>query len=126
MNKLITIETISALSNVEVTRELVESSNFGAEYAMLKDTIDALTALKKEIDSKVGEVIAPIYAEDGTSTISNDKYNFTYCAPTTSLTVDTSKLKKEFPEVYKQCVKTSSRSASIRVTEKKVLGDDNA
>ena len=126
MNKLIPIETVSSLANIEITKDLVESSNFGVDYAMLKETIDILTALKKSIDNKVGEVIAPIYAEDGTATISNDKLSFTYCAPTTSLTVDTSKLKKEFPEVYKQCVKTSSRSASIRVTEKKTVGEDNA
>ena len=126
MNKLVTLDSLTALANAEVTKALVESSDFGAQYAALKEAIDTLTALKKELDGKVGEVIAPMYAEDGTTTISNDKYNFTYCAPTTSLTVDTAKLKKDFPEVYKQCVKTSSRSASLRVTEKKISGDDNA
>ena len=126
MNKLVTLDSLTALANVEVTRALVESSDFAAQYGALKEAIEALTALKKELDGKVGEVLAPMYAEDGTTTISNEKYNFTYCAPTTSLTVDTAKLKKEFPDVYKQCVKTTSRSASLRVTEKKISGDDNA
>ena len=126
MNKLVTLDSLTALANVEVTKALVESSDFATQYGALKEAIEALTALKKELDGKVGEVLAPMYAEDGTTTISNEKYNFTYCAPTTSLTVDTAKLKKEFPDVYKQCVKTTSRSASLRVTEKKISGDDNA
>lgn len=119
MNDLVTIKNLSALADLPVTRELVESNDFGAQYAALKEAIDALTAAKKAIDGKVSEVIAPLYEEDGTTTISNEKYNFTYCAATTSLTVDSAKLKKEFPDVYKQCVKTSQRAASLRVTEKK-------
>ena len=119
MNNLITIKNLSALADIPVTRELIESSDFGTQYAALKEAIDALTAAKKSIDSKVSDIIAPLYAEDGTTTISNDKYNFTYCAATTSLTVDSAKLKKEFPDIYKQCVKTSPRAASLRATEKK-------
>lgn len=126
MDKLITIDKLDALAKTEITKDLVETSDFGHQYALLKEAIDYLTGLKKEIDSHVGEVIAPLYMEDGTTTISNDKYSFTYCAPTTSLTVDTAKLKKEFPDVYKQCVKTTSRNASLRVTEKKIGGNDNA
>ena len=126
MNELITIEQLNKLSTEELTQALVESADFGEKYAALKEMIDTLAAIKKAIDAKVGELIVPLYNADGTSTISNAKYNFTYVAPTTSLTVDSAKLKKEFPDVYKQCVKTQNRSASLRVTEKKIEDGANA
>ena len=124
MNELVNLKDVSALANVEVTKELVESTDFSENYLALKAAIKMLSDLKSDLDSKIGEVIVPMYQEDGTVTISSEKLNFTYCAPTTSLTVDSAKLKKDFTDVYRQCVKTQNRSASIRVTEKKI--EENA
>ena len=125
MNKLITVKEAEALSNVEVTKALVESPDFAAQYALLKETYEALKAVKETVDGKIRDMIAPMYEEDGTSKVSNTRYNYTYVAPTTSATVDTDKLKKEFPEVYKQCIKTNSRKATVKVTEVKTVGDKN-
>lgn len=125
MNKLVTVENTSALENVEVTQALIESNDFADQYLALKAAIDYLTNVKKNLDSKISSVISPLYEADGTTTVCNDKLNFTYCAATTSLTVDSAKLKKDFPDIYKQCVKTQQRNASLRVTEKK-SGEDNA
>ncbi len=120
MNDLTIINKVTALAEKPITKEIIESDDFAEKYASLKEILDNLTAIKKTIEEKIGEVVVPLYAEDGTTTVGNSKYNFTYVAPTTSLTVDSAKLKKEFPDVYKQCVKTSQRKASLRITEKKV------
>ena len=124
MNELVNLKDVSALANVEVTKELVESANFSEDYLALKAAIKMLSDLKSDLDSKISSVIVPMYENDGTTTVSSEKLNFTYCAPTTSLTVDSAKLKKDFPDVYKQCVKTQNRNASLRVTEKKI--EENA
>lgn len=125
MNNLVTINNTSALENIEVTRALMESNDFADQYLALKAAIDYLTGVKKGLDSKISAVITPLYEADGTTTVCNDKLNFTYCAPTTSMAVDSAKLKKEFPDVYRRCVKTQQRNASLRVTEKN-SGEDNA
>lgn len=118
MNDLITVKDINNLQQVEVTKEVLQANDFSEQYLALKRTIDQLKAVKESIDAKISDVIIPLNAEDGTTTISSDKLNFTYCAPTTSMTVDGNKLKKEFPDVYKQCIKTSQRKASLRITER--------
>jgi predicted phage-related endonuclease len=124
-NKLVTIDTLAALSNVEVTKEVIESEDFSANYEALNAAIKQLSAAKDAINKKISEVIQPMYAKDGTTTLVSNKYNFTYCAPTTSLNVDSTKLKKEYPDVYNKCVKVSNRAGSLRVTERKD-GEDNA
>jgi hypothetical protein len=42
----------------------------------------------------------------------------TYVAPTTRTTIDSTKLKKDHPEIAEQYSKTSNVSASVRVTLK--------
>lgn len=126
MNDLITVKDINDLQQVEVTKELLQTNDFSEQYLVLKRTIDRLKAVKESIDAKISDVIIPLNAEDGTTTISSDKLNFTYCAPTTSMSVDGTKLKKEFPDVYKQCIKSSQRKASLRITERaSETGEEN-
>ncbi len=124
-NELLVLgDTVNTLSTVEVTRELIESGKLTPAYEQLKAAIDELSNLKKVLDGKIRDTITPLYENDGTTTLTDDVYNYTLVAATTSLTVDTAKLKKEFPDVYKQCVKTSQRAASLRVTKKS--GEDDA
>lgn len=124
MNELVTVEKLTALAKADITQALIETNDFGEQYLALKAAIDYLKGVKEDLDAKISGVISPLYNADGTSSISNDRVNFTYCAATTSLAVDTAKLKESFPDVYKQCVKTQNRKASLRVTERK-SGEDN-
>lgn len=119
MNNLITAKTITALKNLDITKALIESDDFAKQYEALKVTLDQLDTIKKDIDSKIVDIVAAMYNKYGTTTISNGKYNYTYCVATTSLGVDSAKLKEKFPDVYRQCTKVSSRKASLRVTERK-------
>ena len=120
-NSLITIndKAVKALSEVTVTRELIESGQLGPAYESLKSIIKSLDDVKKGLEQKIKDTITPLYEEDGTATLEDDKYKYTLVAATTSLNVDTAKLKTEYPDVYKACVKTVNKAASLRVTEKK-------
>lgn len=119
-NELIVLqESANLLANVEITQELIESGKLTPAYEQLQKVIKELGDLKKDIDGKIRGVIQTMYENDGTTTLTDGQNKYTYVAPTTSLTVDTAKLKKEYPEVYKACVKTSDRAASLRVTQNK-------
>lgn len=48
----------------------------------------------------------------------NDSVKFVYVEPTTRTSVDSTKLKKEQPEIYEKYLKTSNVSASVRITVK--------
>ena len=116
---LVALQTILSLKDIELTKEVVESEDFAAKYGDLKEIIAILSDVKKTLEDKVKDVIEPMYAMDGTNSIVNKKYNFSYVAPTVRVTVDSAKLKKDFPDVYKECIKTSSVAATMRVTERK-------
>ena len=116
---LVALQTILSLKDSELTKEVVESEDFAAKYGDLKEIIAILSDVKKTLEDKVKDVIEPMYAMDGTNSIVNKKYNFSYVAPTVRVTVDSAKLKKDFPDVYKECIKTSSVAATMRVTERK-------
>lgn len=117
---LVTInqDAVNALANIVVTPELIESGALTATYEDLKKIAELATELKKGLDAKIKEAITPLYENDGTTTLTDGKYRYTLVAATTSLNVDSAKLKKEYPDVYKACVKTVNKSASLRVTEK--------
>jgi len=48
----------------------------------------------------------------------NDVISITYVAPTTRASVDSKKLKEQYPDVYEKCAKTSNVKASLRVSRK--------
>lgn len=50
----------------------------------------------------------------------NDLMTISYVAPTSRESVDSSKLKKTYPDIYKDCVKTSIVKSSVRI---KLKGD---
>lgn len=51
-----------------------------------------------------------------TNTIALDGLKFTYVSPSTRTTVDSKKLKEEYPEIYKKVIKTSDVKSSIRTS----------
>lgn len=53
----------------------------------------------------------------------NGLIQITYVAPTESISVDSAKLKKEYPQIYSSCTKLSKKKAYVRVTNR--LGDDD-
>lgn len=54
----------------------------------------------------------------GVKKFENEHIAFTYVAPTTKTTIDSSKLKKKYPDIAEECSKVSNVSASVRITVK--------
>jgi hypothetical protein len=54
----------------------------------------------------------------GVKTFENDMLSVTYVAPTTRTTIDSTKLKKDMPEIAEKYQKVSDIKASIKITVK--------
>jgi predicted phage-related endonuclease len=117
-NELITktLDNFNNIANIEITPALLSSEEFSNTYETLSEFTSKVDEMLKTLKSKILTCLETEYGETGEATIKNNKYQFTYVAPTSSVTVDNGKLKKDFPEVYKECLKTSSRSASVKIT----------
>ena len=88
------------------------------------DTINKITTLlqlKKELDEQekqLKQTLVDAMERYGVKSFENDQIKMTYIAPTTRSTLDSIKLKKEHPHLAEQYTKTSTVSASVRVTVK--------
>ena len=54
----------------------------------------------------------------GVKKFENEKISFTYVAPTTRTTIDSTKLKKKYPDIAEECSKVSNVSASVKISVK--------
>lgn len=69
----------------------------------------------REQDAELRGAIMQAMESNGLKKVENDVMAITYVAPTTRMTVDSAKLKKESPELYAKYAKTSDVKASIRI-----------
>lgn len=97
--------------------------------ALPKETLPVLTRLAeiemvyKKMDEerdKLKENLLSAMEQHGVEKWENDVMSVSYVAPTTRTSVDSSKLKKELPDVFKKYSKTSNVKSSIRF---KLKGD---
>lgn len=88
------------------------------------DTIEKITTLirmKKELDEQekqLKEKLVEAMEAYDVKSFENDQIKMTYVAPTTRSTIDSTRLKKDHPDIVEQYSKTSNVSASVRVTVK--------
>lgn len=54
----------------------------------------------------------------GVKKFENAQVAFTYVAPTTRTSIDSTKLKKKYPAIAEECSKVSNVSASVKITVK--------
>ena len=54
----------------------------------------------------------------GVKKFENEHIAFTYVAPTTRTSIDSTKLKKKYPDIAEECSKISNVSASVKITVK--------
>ena len=84
-------------------------------------TITEINVLKKELDEKeklVRVKLIEAMEQFGVKKFENEKVSFTYVAPTTKTSIDSTKLKKLYPEIAEECSKVSKVSASVRIAVK--------
>lgn len=101
-----------------ITDDVVPFESAGA-VAIQK--IGTLMRLKKELEDQERQLkqdLAKAMEAYGIKSFENDLIKMTYVAPTTRTTIDSTKLKKDHPDIVQQYSKTSNVSASVRVTVK--------
>jgi hypothetical protein len=83
--------------------------------------ITTLIKLKKQMDEQekqLKEQLVKAMETYGIKVFENDLIKMTYVAPTTRSTIDSTRLKKEHPDIVAEYSKVSDVSASVRVTLK--------
>ena len=91
------------------------------EAAAIIKGIAALTLQKKQIEDQEKEMRVQLMAameKYGVKSFENEDVKFTYVAATTRTTIDSTKLKKDLPDVATKYSKTSKVSASVKITVK--------
>ena len=94
------------------------------------DTIQKITTIiqmKKDLDEQEKQLKQKLVEAMEKYKVKSFEYDYikmTYVAPTTRSTIDSTRLKKDHPDIVEQYSKTSNVSASVRVTVKG--GVDNA
>lgn len=87
---------------------------------IIKD-IAGLTLQKKRIEEQENVMRVQLVAameKYGVKSLNNEDVKLVYVAPTTKTTIDSTKLKKDLPDVAAKYSKTSNVSASVKITVK--------
>ena len=122
-------EKIENLLNAEREGRLISDVDLGVSEEELEDLTelmeeikakeDELKLMKEKVD-KVKEILYGTMEKEGVKTVDRGNLKITYVAPSSRTSVDSKKLEKEEPEIYKKYVKTTTVAGSIKIT---LMGD---
>ena len=122
-------EKIENLLNAEREGRLISDVDLGVseeeleEFEELMEDIkskeEELKVLKEKVD-KVKGILYDTMGKEGVKTVDRGKLKITYVAPSSRTSVDSKKLEKEEPEIYKKYVKTTTVEGNIKIT---LIGD---
>lgn len=108
----------------EDCEEIVEETELDVMKSTVPDvlkTITDITVQKKKLEEQeklMKEKLKEAMEQHGIKSFENEYVKFVYVAPTTKTTIDSTRLKKEHPDIAKEYSKTSNVSASVRITVK--------
>ena len=103
---------------VEEPKEIITLEK---NYPTLVQAITDLSVRKKEIEEEekqMKEMLITAMEACHLKSWDNNLIKITYVAPTTRTSIDSARLKKEKPDIAEEYSKTSSVSASVRITVK--------
>ena len=118
-------EKIENLLNAEREGRLISDVDLGVSEEELEDLEELMQEIKvkkeelKVLEDKVGKIQDILYdtmGKEGVKTVDRGKLKITYVAPSTRVSVDSKKLQKEEPEIYKKYVNTTTVAGSIKIT----------
>lgn len=92
---------------------------------MVTNTLKALNDRVKQAEAqqnKYKAIILKAMEEQGIKSYKNDYIGITYVGATQSVGVDTEKLKREYPQVWEQCMKLSNKKAYLKIA---IKGEEN-
>ena len=122
-------EKIENLLKAEREGRLISDVDLGVSEEELEDLTelmeeikakeDELKLMKEKVD-KVKEILYGTMEKEGIKTVDRGNLKITYVAPSCRTSVDSKKLEKEEPEIYKKYVKTTTVAGSIKIT---LMGD---
>ena len=118
MDKEVTYDLVE-FSKESIDYSIVSSEEFSKKYLDLVNTLKSLTDIRKEIDEKLKEVLAEAYFLTGDQTIETDLCKITYVPEGMRESFNTTKFKKDHPDLYREYLEVSKTSPSIRTTPKK-------
>ena len=108
----------------ERCEEQVEETDLQVIQSAVPDVLQAITDItvqKKKLDEQekvMKQKLLQAMEEYGVKSFENANVKFMYVAPTTRTSIDSTKLKKEHPDIAEAYSKTSNVSASVRITVK--------
>ena len=118
-------EKIENLLKAEREGRLISDVDLGVSEEELEDLTelmeeikakeDELKLMKEKVD-KVKEILYGTMEKEGIKTVDRGNLKITYVAPSCRTSVDSKKLEKEEPEIYKKYVKTTTVAGSIKIT----------
>ena len=118
----ISSETITISQDCEnAVVEGGEMVAFKEKTLSIIQTIADIASKKKELedqDKKMREQLEAAMEQFDIKSFENDLVKITYTEPTTRISVDSAKLKKNYPDIYTECCKTSDVKGSVRITVK--------
>lgn len=115
------------MENLLKEYQLNEVSLLNIEEEISK-IIGNLLEKQKEIQLKNDEIKEQIkisMEEQEIKKFENDFISITYIAPTTRNTIDSSKLKTKYEDVYNDCIKISNVKSSVRIKIKEAEVKEN-
>jgi predicted phage-related endonuclease len=88
------------------------------QIQVIQNMVDLLKAKKQleETEKSVRSKLTEAMNAYGVKSFEGNGLKVTFVAPTTKTSVDSKKLKKEHPDVYRECSKISNVSASVRIS----------
>ena len=118
-------EKIENLLKAEREGRLISDVDLGVSEEELEDLTELmqeitvkekeLKLLKDMVDS-VKTVLYGTMEKEGVKTVDRGKLKITYVAPSNRTSVDSKKLEKEEPEIFKKYVKTTTVAGSVKIT----------
>ena len=120
------LATIGQLAGTEITAEVVSTPEFAEKYEMLRNTKEWIDNLDKTLTAGIKAVAEKNYEETGEQSIASPGYRYTYIPETTRESFNARALKADHPDLYKEYVKVSSVSPTLRVTKIGKKGEADA
>ena len=118
-------EKIENLLKAERAGRLISDVDLGVSEEELEDLTELmekitvkekeLKLLKDMVDS-VKTVLYGTMEKEGIKTVDRGNLKITYVAPSSRTSVDSKKLEKEEPDIFKKYVKTTTVAGSIKIT----------
>ena len=118
-------EKIENLLKAEREGRMISDVDLGVSEEELEDLQELLEEIDKKkeelnvMEGKVKKIKNILYGtmeKNGVKTVDRNKLKITYVAPSTRTSVDSKKLQKEEPEIYKKYVETTTVAGSIKIT----------